>query len=443
MRKSTLALVAVALIVVGFVYWFEFKRTPAEKTKTNPSLFHFQPKDVDSVTFSPSGHTIVVNRQADGWQIAKPIETRADTRPIKNLLNDITLFHSTRTLTPTAKQLKTFGLDPPSLILRFRLKNGQQHQLKVGGPDFTGNSVYVQADQSTQVLLIPNTVVTDGDKTVAQLRDDSVLGISGGDVKSFDLKTPAGDIEAARSAGDQSHWTIEKPHKLPADTTVIQKLISNVSQTKLSTIVSENADQLARYGLEHPAISFAVHLKSGADRTLDLGRKKGDEFYARDTSRNMVFLVPASLSHQLDLNLFALRDKKLLRSLPADFTRIDYRAGALRFSCGVNNSGKWVMFQPASDKGKEVANWKVFNPLSSTDAKNIIASPPASLLAAVRHPAIVIDLTRTDGSKKTFRISHPAGDSVYVSVSDEPGLFQVAKGDIDSLVFKSASDILQ
>jgi hypothetical protein len=65
------------------------------------------------------------------------------------------------------------------------------------------------------------------------------------------------------------------------------------------------------------------------------------------------------------------------------------------------------------------------------------------LLAAVQHPAIVIDLTRTDGAKKTFRISHPAGNSVYVSVSDMPGLFQFAASALDPLNFKSTADVLQ
>ncbi|HVB98464.1 MAG TPA: DUF4340 domain-containing protein [Candidatus Dormibacteraeota bacterium] len=443
MRKSTLILAAVAVIVVGFVYWYEFKRTPTEKTRTNPAVFHFQPEDVDSVSFSRPGQTILVDRQGNGWQIIRPIQTRADRSAINALLNDATLAHSSRSLTAAAGQLKTFGLATPSLTLDFKLKNGQQHELKIGNADFTGTSVYAQTGHSTQVLLIPNSVFTDGNKTVEQLRDNSVLGISGADVKSFDLKTRTGTIEAARSGGSGSGWSIEKPRKLRADASAIEQLIDTVSSAKLAKIVSESTGQLARYGLEHPAISLRVHLQSGADRTLDLGRQQGGQFYARDSSRNMVFLVPASLEGQLDRSLFDLRDKKILSSLPDDFTRIDYQAGSLHFSCGVNSAGKWVLFQPAADKGKEAANWKVFNPLSSATAQNVVDSPPVSLLAAVAHPAITINLTRADGGKKTFRISRPVGGNVYVWVNNESGLFVFPKSALDSLVFKSASDILQ
>lgn len=442
MRKSTLALVGIAVIVVGLVYWFEFKRTPTEKTQTHPAVFHFQPKDVDSVTFSRPNQTIVVDRKETGWQIAQPVQTRADSSTISALLNAVTLSHSSRSLTVAGDKLKSFGLDPPKLTLDFKLKNGQRHELKIGDADFTGGSVYAQTKALKAVLVIPNSVFTDGNKTVAQLRDNSVLGISDADIESFDWKTPAGSAQVTRSSSNGSHWYIG-PHKIRANDSAVDQLIDSVSNGKLAKVVSDNAHQLARYGLAHPTISFSVDLKSGAHRTLELGRSRGNQVYARDTSRHMVFLIPASLHKQLARNPIDLRDKRLLLSSPSDFTRIDYSAGSLRFSCGVNKSGKWVMFQPAAVKGKEAANWKIFNPLSSKAANGVLASPSAALLAAVAHPAITIHLTRTSGGKETFRISHPTGGKVYVWVSNKPGLFEFSKGDLRSLVFKSASDILQ
>ena len=443
MKKSTLILVGIAAIVVGFVYWYEFKRTPTQKSAANPAVFHFKPDDVESVTFSRPQQTIVVSRKGTGWQITQPVQTRADTNVVADLLNDVTLSRSSRSLTATPDQLKEFGLKPPALTLGFKLKNGQQRQLRVGRTDFTGDSVYAQTNTSNHVLLVPSSVLTDGNKTVAQLRDNSVLGISFADVQSFDLQSSAGKIEADRTTGNGSNWMIQKPVKTLGDGTAIENLIDAVANAKLTKVVSENDDHLATYGLAHPALSFQVHLNSGAERALELGHELGDQIFARDTSRNMVFLVPASFRKKLDLTLFDLRNKTLVNSLPDAFSRIDYRSATLRFSCGVNNTGNWVMFQPAKDKGKQVANWKVFNPLSSSSAKDILDSPPATLQALMKKPAIVIDLTRTDGSKKTIRISRPVGNRIYASASDMRGLFQMSKSDLDSLFFKSASDILQ
>jgi hypothetical protein len=443
MKKSTLILVVIAAAVVGFVYWHEFKRAPSEKTKTNPALVHFKSADVASISLTHAGKTIVVERHGDGWQIVKPVDTRANKSAIGSLLSTVTLARASHTLTPAPDRLKDFGLAPPAVTLDFTLKNGQRHQIRLGSTDFSGNSIYAQADNSKNVVLVPQAMLADGSETVAKLRDNSVLDISSHEVDSFDLKTPSGEVVAQRTGnGVSAGWSIEKPQKAAGDTSAISNLLSNVSSARLTKVVSENSSDLGRYGLLRPAISFEVHLKSGAQRSLELGRKLGDQFYARDTSRNMVFLVPDSLEKHLDKNLFDLRDKHILHGLPGDFTEIDYSAGKVHFSCGVNKKGDWVVFTPASGKGKEVANWKVFSPLSSASAEQIIDSPPASLMAEVAHPAIQIVLTRKKGGNETFRISKPFGKSVYIWVSDGSGLYRIAKSTYDSLLFKSVKDIL-
>ncbi len=444
MRKSTLIVVVIAAALVGFVYWHEFARAPVEKSEANPAVFHFQPEEVASLTLARPSGTIVLERKGTGWQIVQPIETRADKAAVNSLLDDVTLARASRTLTASAGELKNFGLAPPAVTMDFRLQNGQERQLKVGSADYSGNSAYAQAGGSKSVVLVPDSVLQDGSKTLADLRDNSVLGISGDQVESFDLESPSGNIEAKRSGSVAADtWAIDKPRQAAGDSTAIATLLGDVTNGKIAKVVSEDAAGLSRYGLEHPTLAFDVHLKSGTERALDLGRKEGDQYYARDSSRNMVFLVPASLEKQLDKSLFDLRDKQVLHGLPEDFTRVDYTAGSLQFSCGVDKSGQWTMFEPATDKGKKVANWKIFNPLSSATANQILDSPPPALLAEVARPAIQIVLTRKAGGKETFRFAKPAGKSVYLWVSDGSGLYRVGKDTYDSLVFKSPADILR
>jgi hypothetical protein len=443
MKKSTLLLVLIAAALGGFVYWHEFVRVPKQQNnKTNPAVFHFQPEDVASLTLTRPEVNIVIQRDGSTWQIVAPVKTRANKSAVSSLLDDVTLARSSRSLTPSGNQLQVFGLATPAATLDFRLKDGKQHRLLVGAQDYNGQQAYARIGGSKQAILVPVSVRQDALKTLGDLRDNSVLGISNDDVKSFTLKSPAGDVEAARSASG-SDWSIEQPKKLAGDSVAISQLLTHVSSAKIAKIVSENPASLDRYGLAHPAISFEAHLGAGGDRTLSLGRKQDGQVFARDSSREMVFLVPADLATQLRLSLFALRDKRLLHSLPEDFSQVDYRAGSVHFSFGVDKKGKWTVFAPAAEKGKPVANWKVFDPLSSANATAIFNSPPASLMAKVAHPAIEITLTRTDGGKKIFRISRPEGDHVYVWISDATGIYQLAKSSIDSLTFHGVKDILR
>lgn len=443
MKKSTLIVVAFAAAVVGFVYWHEFKRAPKQPAETNPTVFHFQPEDVVSVTYAEPGLNVVVERNGTNWRIVQPVETRADGNAINGLLDEVTLARPSRTLAANASQLKAFGLTTPAATVILKLKNGQTHQLKIGSTDYSGSNVYAMADGSSQVLLLSGSLGAQAKKSFVDLRDNSVLGISDFDVKSFALKTPGGEIEADRAGGTGGSWSIDKPRPLAGDDTSIGQLLTNVAGAKLASVVAENDDDLARYGLDHPQLSLKVELDSGGERTLAIGKKQGNDFYALDSSRKMVFLVPASLEKQLDVKLFDLQDKKLMHGLPEDFSQVAYQAGSLRFSCGVDKDGNWVMTQPAGEKGKAVANWKIFDPLSSNNATGILDPAPASLAAKLNHPAVEITLTRKSGGTKTYRISAAEGASVYVQVSGEPGLYRVPKQMLDSLTFKSASDVLQ
>ncbi len=58
------------------------------------------------------------------------------------------------------------------------MKNGSKHKLRFGGKDFSGSSVYVLLDEDTKnVSLIADTLLTTSDKGVEDLRDRAVLGV--------------------------------------------------------------------------------------------------------------------------------------------------------------------------------------------------------------------------------------------------------------------------
>lgn len=440
MRKSTWVVVALAAAVVGLVYWHEFRRTPPPPAETHPLIFSFQPEDVASVVVARGGQTVTLERQGALWQMTSPTRTRADQNAVNALLDGVTLARASRTLETSSTGLANFGLQTPAVVLTFRLKKGEQHTLRLGTTDFSGTSVYAQVDGSAQVMLIPQSVLQQADRPPDQWRDNSVLGISEWDVKSFVLKTPAGRWQLRRTDGD---WAIEQPEHLRADTAAVNQLLSQVAQAKLAKVVQESDARRERFGLASPRLQLEVTLNSGEQRSLSLGNKVGDQYYAEDSSRPMVFLVPASLYDQLNRRLFDLRDKKLLHALPEDFSRLEYRAGNLHFVWTVDREGKWVVAEPASDRNKEVANWKVFDPLSSATANEIFDHPPPAVAALLARPAVTIELTRKDGTRKTIRLTRAEGDHIYASVSDSPGIYRLPKQTLEDLTFHAVADLLR
>jgi len=284
------------------------------------------------------------------------------------------------------------------------------------------------------VVLLPAELRTRADKPLDELRDRSVLGFSTWDVDGFELKNPSGDFRLAKQGSD---WKIDQPRTPSADASAVASLLNEVSAARMTKVASEAGSDLGRYGLEPPAISFSIHLVKGGQRALLLGKKAGDEYYARDSSRGMIFQVPASLYKALDLTLFALREKKILSESSEDFSRIAMRNSNGRVVLAAEENGAWVVREPAALAGKTADGWRILDPLTQARAKEILDSPPASLTALLARPAVEIELTDKQGKTERIVISRPVGASVYIRVGQGPAMARVDKKTFDALGFKA------
>jgi Domain of unknown function (DUF4340) len=439
MKRSTLILVMVAALVGGFVYFREYRHPPAKpKAEVNKPAFGFAGADVRALILTRVGASVTIERQGGQWEITAPVETRADQGAVGDLVDELVTAQISRTLTAGPDRLRAFGLEQPALTLEIRLENGKQHSVRLGNVDFSGQAVYAQLDGSNDVVLLPAELRSRADKPLEALRDRSVLGFSTWDVDAFELKDPSGDFRLVKQGND---WKMQKPQPLTADAAAVSALLSQVSAGRIAKVASETASYLGRYGLDAPALSFEIQLAQGGRRALLLGKKSGDEYYARDTSRAMVFLVSASLYQKLDATLFDLRDKKIFHEASDRFSRIAIRNRNGRIVLAVERNGAWRVREPATLANKAADGWRILDPLTQATATEILDSPPASVTARLARPEVEIELTDKKGKTIRIALSGPVGSSAYLRVDKGPAVVRVGKQTLDSLNFKP-SDIV-
>jgi Domain of unknown function (DUF4340) len=434
MKRSTLILVVLAALVGGFVYFREYRHPPARpKAETNKPAFDFEEGDVAALTITLSGSSVSLERQGGQWEITAPVRTRADQGAVGDIVDELVAAQISRTLAASPDRLRSFGLDRPAITVDIRLKNAKQHSVRLGNVDFSGQAVYAQLGGANDVVLLPAELRSRADQPLDQLRDRSVLGFSTWDVDAFELKDPSGDFLLAKQG---NNWRIEKPRPLAADASAVSSLLSQVSAARMTMVASEAANEPGRYGLNSPALSFEVHLARGGRRALLLGKKSGDEYYARDTSRSMVFVVPASLYEKLAITLFDLRDKKILHQTPDQFSQIEVRNRNGRMVLAAEPNGAWKVAEPAALADKAADGWRILDPLTQASVKEILDAPPASVTALLARPAVEVELTDKKGKTVRIALSRPAGSSVYLRVGAGPAVDRVGKQTFDSLNFK-------
>ncbi|HUO34211.1 MAG TPA: DUF4340 domain-containing protein [Candidatus Acidoferrum sp.] len=445
-KKNTLIVLLIAVLLGGGVYFYNQKHGQKESSTNAESKPAFDVKNGDIVAMTlthpakPDTPAIQLKKENGTWQILAPVETGADQPSVEGITSGLAaaLFSGTEPGTPD--RLKAYGLDPAQISIEFQTKNGGKHTLLLGNKDFTGEYVYGVADGGKKVDLLPQTMLVSADKSLEDLRNRDVLRIESEDVASFDLKNATGEISAKK--GDKG-WMLTKPEEKPADAENVSSLLAEVSTSKMQSIVSEKPENLGKYGLTSPSITFVTKDDKGNEQSLLIGKKDGDTYFARDLSRPMIFRINNDLYLKLAENFGSLRDKTVLRFSQDDVDRAEVKNtyGDVTIYRKTPGKAEWLFAEPDSEKGKQAGSWKFFSPLETARADDVLDHPPAEALAALRKPPITATLTTKDGKKITVDISKPDKGFVYVKTSETPSVFKVKSDFYDGMNFTAAQAI--
>lgn len=449
MKKSTLIVVLIAAVLGAFVYFYDSKHEagpPSDEASWKPA-FSIQVGDVTGLMLESKSNSapIVFARQGGAWRITQPVDTAADDTALTSIVSDLATDKIERSFSPT-DPLSKYGLDPAALTINFEVKGSGKHMLKLGDKDFSSSLVYAQVDSSKQVGMIPASLLDETNKPLLQLRDRDVLELNGAEISAFDLKNSSGDLALSK---DTSGWKITKPHPTNADQSAADALVSSLDTAKFTAVVSEVAapeKESAQYGLAHPLITLDLTAKGGQEFHLLIGKgtakETKDNYYARDTSRPMIFQVDSSLYSSFDKKFLDLRDKSVLHFDSAQISLVEIKNSSGIIRCSQGKNDQWTLVQPVADKDKTIQSWKVLDPLQNGRATAIYDSPSPAILAHLAKPEIVVTLTDKSGKTTTVSISPAVKDSVYVRTSAGPAVYELGTQILKDLGFKPTDLLL-
>jgi len=326
-------------------------------------------------------------------------------------------------------------LQEPAVTLEVKLKNGEQHRLRLGAKDFSGLSVYGLVDDTKEVALLPASLLTSADKSLDDLRDRAVLGVTQYEMGSVAINNEHGRVALAKQ---DSNWVLKSPVEAPADEGEISSLLGDVTSAKAAEFVSEAGDDLAKFGLDKPKVTFTAQLQGGGERSLLLGNKDGERYFAKNSERPQIFKVESALYDKLNLKAAGLRSKEIVKLNKDDLTRVEIKNPNLTLAAEKDKDNKWIIKEPAELKDKEAQSYKLFDPLENNKATEVLDQPPAAVAARLAKPAAEVRLTGKDGKTTVVKVSAADGDSVYVRVDGRQGVYKVGKQMLEGLSFKGA-----
>ena len=425
--RSTIVLLVLLAGIGGYIYFVESERDPAAADAKPKAFTELAADTIEEIRIkNADGETSHVQKVGENWQLLEPNKAAADTGVVGTVTSNLSTLEVQRVVDENPSDLAQYGLEPARIDVSFRLKDQKDfQQLFVGNKTPTGGDVFARRPNEKRVFLISSYLESIFNKSSFDLRDKSVLKFDRAVADRITVTEGASTIEFTKEGMD---WRIARPVAARADSAAIEGLLTRLSSTFMQKIVEPEAANVAKYGLDRPALTASV-TGDGQTATLAIGRTEEGARFAKDSGRPEVFTVEETLFTELAKDAPDYRRKDLFDARSFTANRIEIRRGTEMLAFDKSGTGEGEMWRNAA--GQTVDLMKVedlLSKLTNIRAVTFENAVPASL----KMPNLTVTI-RFDTSKTETVTFGGSGADVVAARADEPG-----SAKIDSMPYEEA-----
>lgn len=237
-----------------------------------------------------------------------------------------------------------------------------------------------------------------------------------------------------RGAGD--NWRITAPAAYPADTAVVNSMVTSLASLVADKTIDEKPKTLEEYGLGLPAIDILIRKKDGKTHRVLIGDQStmSGAFYAKIDSDPKVYTVGTFIQGALNKTITDLRDKRLLTFEANQVTQLSLTARGVTSEFKRTGQGQWQMLKPQAYRVDVLTLEEMVAKLGEPKLDLNLAPPDAAkLLTAFASGTPVASVTlRTPAGAQSIEI-RKAKDEYLAKASAVDGVHKTTKDVADRL----------
>jgi hypothetical protein len=435
--KGTTVLFILFIALGGYVYFAEYrgKDNRQKQEEAKKKAFQVEDKDISEISLIYPDRTITAVKKGEKqWQITAPAGLEADSDTWEDLASSITRIERNDTVAQNAQDLSAFGLKDPPVKVSAKLKDGKTAEVLFGSDNPRKTFTYAKLGNSNDVFLTGSNWSKTFTKTLSDVRNKKVLDFELDDIDNVKIAEGPKELEAQKS-GDG--WQLKKPIDTKGDGTEFSTFTSAIRFARVQSFPEPPVDSKTA-GLDSPALKITLHDgKAKTDRVLLVGKPaETDKYYARDVSRDAIFIIDKDIPDKAKRPLFDWRDKTIAKIDRDKIDKIEIQHGPDNLSFSKSGTD-WKLAD-----GKKAQSDKVVGMLNALDfekAKDIIDMPKGLAMYGLDRPKLEVVLRQ--GSTELTRVQF-GGDSkmpegIYTKTSDSPAVKVVAKDIFDKFDVKA------
>ncbi len=387
MKRSTLVAAAVLAILVGIVYWLERDEGAGADVER---VFDVAEDDIERVEIRRFGtEPVVIERKDESFRVVQPVDAASDQREVDLILSNLATMTVVRSFAREADMdMMEFGLDTPTLEVRFVTTEGGEYGLRFGKDTLTPSNQYAERIGSDEVLVVASHLANNLDKSAWDVRDKAIFHLPE-DAEPERVSIVRGD-ETIELTNDGGVWKTVAPPRARVDRFAVTGMVARFRRAEMLDL-AEDADGT---GLDPPGYRLDVAFQGDiGSMALEIGSKKNIDYYARVPSHDQVFVIEGGLVHELQREVADRWSKKLLHHPTTETTVV-------------------LIVSPDEDRSLDRDEAQdLLSALSSMTPTEIVTTLPSG------DPAFVITVS-TDGAEDEISIHLDAGVA-YATRKDE------------------------
>jgi len=194
---------------------------------------------------------------------------------------------------------------------------------------------------------------------------------------------------------DDDVWRISKPLHTNADSTTVGDLLSELTNAKAERDINTQ-EGLAGFGLAPPKYTVIVASKNQETDTLRVGQKNPTDRYlfALSSKQPGVVLTGTQLENHLEKDVFAFRDKSVLRFQKEDVSQIELQRKGMEDIRITRQGDGWQIVSPLKTQADRYTVDNLVNRIYNAKAARFEAEVNQNREAyGLQNPSINVTLT--------------------------------------------------
>lgn len=258
MNFRTTIFLLVALVIIGGLYFLNSSKEPSEPQTSSETKD--AGKKLLSIANSGAVNKVVITRAggerlvlvrgpgASEWDLVEPVKGPAESWKVDQLVQPLVDLRSTGQTDAAGK-----GVDQPRYVIELTDKDNKTTTINVGNRSSVGDILYVQLNGESKAEIVSSSVIEQLEKPASEFRKARLLDTQNEKIAGVTISHDNQTLKLTRS-GD--NWQIDAPQAMPGDSEQISTLLTSITGLDAVKFVSEDAGNLAEYGLDKPQMTI-------------------------------------------------------------------------------------------------------------------------------------------------------------------------------------------